>query len=63
MAMVMTMTMAMVIAILIATATITTVMDILMEIINPAVTGMTVIMDQGMDPVIGDETKGQGGVT
>jgi hypothetical protein len=47
--------MAMVIPI--ATATITTVMNVLMETI---VTGMIIIMIQSMDPVIGDEIKGQG---
>jgi hypothetical protein len=45
-------------AILIATATITTVMMVLIETI---VTGIVVNMVQGMDPVIGDETIGQGG--
>ncbi len=52
--------MAMVIVILIATATITTVMEILMDIKNLAMTGMTIAMDQGMVPVIGDEMIGQG---
>ena len=53
--------MAMVIVILIiATATITTVMEILMDIKNRAMTGMTIAMDQGMVPVIGDEMIGQG---
>jgi len=53
--------MAMVIVILIATATITTVMEILMDIKNRAMTGMTIAMDQGMVPDIGDEIIGQGG--
>jgi predicted metal-binding membrane protein len=53
---------AMVIVILIiATATITTVMEILMDIKNRAMAGMTIAMDQGMVPVIGDEIIGQGG--
>ena len=45
-------------AILTAMVTTATVMNVLME---TTVTGMTIIMDQGMDPVIGDETIGQGG--
>jgi hypothetical protein len=53
---------------LIATAIITTAiivmaMDILMDITTLAATGMTIIMDQGMDSVIGDEIIGQGGRT
>ncbi len=52
--------MAMVIVIPVATTTIITVTGILMDIINPAVAGITVTMDQGMDSVIGDEIKGQG---
>jgi hypothetical protein len=53
-----------IIVILIATAIITTAiiataMDILMDITTLAVTGMTVIMNQGMDPVIGDEIIGR----
>jgi hypothetical protein len=57
------MTMAMVLAItviLIAPATTITIIDIPIEITIP-VTGVTVIMDQGMDPVIGDKIIGQGG--
>lgn len=57
------MTMAMVLAIiviLIAPATTITIMDIPIEITIP-VTGVTVIMDQGLDPVIGDKIIGQGG--
>jgi hypothetical protein len=57
------MTMAMVLAIiviLIAPATTITIMDIPIETTIP-VTGVTVIMDQGMDPVIGDKIIGQGG--
>ena len=50
-----------IIVILIATAIITTAMDILMDITTLAVTGMTVIMNQGMDLVIGDEIIGKGG--
>jgi hypothetical protein len=56
----MVLTMAMVIVILRATATITTVTGILMDINNLAVTGITVTMDQGMVPVMGDEMRGQG---
>jgi hypothetical protein len=59
----MTMAMAMVLAIiviLIAPATTITIMDIPIEITIP-VTGVTVIMDQGLDPVIGDKIIGQGG--
>jgi hypothetical protein len=52
---------AIVIIILIATAPTTTVMGILMDIKNLAMTGMTIAMDQGMVPVIGDEIIGQGG--
>ncbi|OGP87766.1 MAG: hypothetical protein A2157_11795 [Deltaproteobacteria bacterium RBG_16_47_11] len=44
-------------AILIAMAIITTVMIVPMETIA---TGMIVMMVQGVDPVIGDEIKGQG---
>jgi hypothetical protein len=56
----MAMIMAMeIIVILIATATTITIMDIPIEITIP-VTGVTVIMDQGMEPAIGDEIKGQG---
>jgi len=44
-------------AIVIATATITRVMIVLIETI---VTGMIVIMVQGVAPVIGDEIKEQG---
>jgi hypothetical protein len=56
----MAMIMAMeIIVILIATATTITIMDIPIEITIP-VTGVTVIMDQGMDPVIGDKIIGQG---
>ena len=58
--MVLAMAMAMVIVILIATVTITTVMGILMDINNLAVTGAAIV-DHGMDPAIGDEIKGQGG--
>ena len=39
---------------------ITTVTGILMDINNLAVTG-TAIVDHGVDPAMGDETKGQGG--
>ena len=46
---------------IITTAIIVTAMDILMDITTLAVTGMTVIMDQDMDPVIGDEIIGQRG--
>jgi len=53
------MAMAMVIVLLRAMATITTVMGILMDINNLAVTG-AVIVDHGVDPAIGDEMKGQG---
>jgi hypothetical protein len=49
-----------IIVILIAPATTITIMDIPIEITIP-VTGVTVIMDQGMDPVIGDKIIGQGG--
>jgi hypothetical protein len=53
--MVMTMTIATdIMAILMATAPITTVMDI------PIVTETIIILDQGVDPVIGDEIMGQG---
>ena len=55
------MTMALaIIVILIAPATTITIMDIPIETTIP-VTGVTVIMDQGMDPVIGDKIIGQGG--
>lgn len=55
-----------IIVILIATAIITTAIivtatDIPMDITTLTVTGMTVIMNQGMDPVIGDEIIGQRG--
>jgi hypothetical protein len=40
---------------IIATAITVTSMDILMDITTLAATGMAVIMDQGMDPVIGDK--------
>ncbi len=60
MAMAMIMAMAMVIVILIATATITTVMGIIMDINNLAVTGMTIV-DHGADPAVGDERIEQGG--
>jgi hypothetical protein len=50
-----------IIIILITTAIIVTAMDIPMDITTPTVTGMTVIMNQGMDPVIGDEIIGQRG--
>jgi hypothetical protein len=60
MGLVMVLAMAMVIVILIATVTITTVMGILMDINNLAVTGAAIV-DHGMDPAIGDEIKGQGG--
>jgi type 1 fimbria pilin len=49
--------MAMVIVILVATTTIITVMGILLDINNLAVTG-TIIVDHGVDPVIGDEIIG-----
>ena len=49
-----------IIVILIAPATTITIIDIPIEITIP-VTGVTVIMDQGMDPVIGDKIRGQGG--
>jgi hypothetical protein len=59
MAMVMIMAIALnIIAILIATATITTVMGILMDINNLAVTGM-IIVDHGVDPAVGDERIGR----
>jgi len=57
--MAMVMTMAMVIVILIATATIITVMDLLINILTA--TGIEAIMDQDVDPVIGDEIIKQGG--
>jgi hypothetical protein len=41
-------------------ATTITIIDIPIEITIP-VTGVTVIMDQGMDPLIGDKIIGQGG--
>jgi len=50
-----------IIVILMAEATIITVMGILMEIKNLAMTGMTIAMVQGMVPVISDEIIGQGG--
>ena len=50
-----------IIVILMAVATIITVMEILMDIKNLAMTGMTIAMDQGMVPVIGDEIIRQGG--
>jgi hypothetical protein len=52
--------MAMVIVIPVATTTIITVTGILMDINNLAVTG-TAIVDRGVEPAIGDETRGQGG--
>ena len=51
--------MAMVIVIPVATTTIITVTGILMDINNLAVTG-TAIVDHGVDPAMGDETRGQG---
>jgi hypothetical protein len=59
--MIMALTTAMVIVILVATTTIITVMGILLDINNLAVIGMTIIVDQGVDPVFGDEKIGQGG--
>jgi len=46
---------------IITTAIIVTAMDIPMDITTLAVTGVTVIMNQGMDPVIGDKIIGQRG--
>jgi hypothetical protein len=57
--MIMALATAMVIVILVATTTIITVMGILMDINNLAVTG-TAIVDHGVEPAIGDETRGQG---
>jgi len=48
-----------IIVILIATTTITMILDIPMDITS--VTGMILIMNLGMDPVMGDEIMGQGG--
>jgi hypothetical protein len=45
--------------IVILVAMITMVMGIPIEVMM-AVTGITIIADQGMDPVTGDEIKGQG---
>jgi hypothetical protein len=56
----MIMAMAMVILIPVATTTIITVMGILLDINNLAVTG-TAIVGHGVEPAIGDEIKGQGG--
>ena len=58
--MVLAMVLAMVIVILVATTTIITVMGILMDINNLAVTG-TAIVDHGVEPAIGDERIEQGG--
>jgi uncharacterized membrane protein len=58
--MIMALATAMVIVIPVATTTIITVMGILMDINNLAVTG-TAIVDHGVEPAIGDEIKGQGG--
>jgi hypothetical protein len=56
--MIMALATAMVIVIPVATTTIITVMGILLDINNLDVIG-TIIVDHGVDPVIGDEIKGR----